>query len=160
MRQVRADPGPGRAHVQAVKSVARSLHLQLQVLEVRTPDDFDRAFAAFGARSQALIIVPSPLMYVQSARLAELTMKHRLPATSMAGTFAKAGGAVAYGPEQASVYERCAVLVAKILGGAKPADLPVERPTKVQLIVNLKTVKTFGLTVPESVLVRADEVIR
>jgi ABC-type uncharacterized transport system substrate-binding protein len=78
----------------------------------------------------------------------------------MARQFAEAGGTVAYGPDSTSVYERCAVLVAKILGGAKPAELPLERPTKVQLIVNLKTAKALGLTVPESVLYRADEVIR
>jgi putative ABC transport system substrate-binding protein len=98
--------------------------------------------------------------YVQSERLAKLAMKHRLSATSMARLFAEAGGAVAYGPELASASERSAIFVAKILGGAKPAELPVERPTKFQLVVNLKTTKALGLTVPDSVLVRADEVIR
>ncbi len=92
--------------------------------------------------------------------LAKLARKYRLPATSMARSFAEAGGLIAYGPELASTYERSAIFVAKILGGAKPADLPVERPTKVQLVVNLKTAKAFGLTIPESVLYRADEVIR
>jgi putative ABC transport system substrate-binding protein len=154
------DPSPGTAHLQAVQSIARSFRIQLQVLEVRNPDDLDKAFSAFRGRPQALIILPSPMIYVQSARLAKLAMKYRLPATSMARAFAKAGGAVAYGPEQDSVYERCGVLVAKILKGTKPAELPVERPTKVQLIVNLKTAKALGLTVPESVLYRADEVIR
>jgi putative ABC transport system substrate-binding protein len=78
----------------------------------------------------------------------------------MAHEFAEAGGALAYGPDQASVNESCAVLVAKILGGATPGDLPVERPAKFELVVNLKTTKALGLTVPDSVLVRADEVIR
>jgi putative ABC transport system substrate-binding protein len=100
------------------------------------------------------------MIYGQSERLAKLAMKHRLPGTSMAREFADAGGALAYGPVRAAAYERGAVLVAKILGGTKPGDLPVERPTKVQLIVNSKTVKALGLTVPDSVLVRADEVIR
>ena len=84
------------------------------------------------------------MIYVQSERLAKLAMKHRLPATSMARLFAEAGGTVAYGPDVTAAYERGAVLVAKILGGAKPADLPVERPTKFQLVVNLKTAKALA----------------
>lgn len=154
------DPSPGTAHMQAVEMVARSLRVQLQVLEVRTPDDIDRAFSALAERSQALIILPSPMVYVQSERLAKLAVKYRLLATSMAHLFAEAGGAVAYGPELMSVNERAAVFVAKILSGAKPGDLPVERPTKVQLIVNLKSVSALGLKVPDRILYRADEVIR
>ena len=154
------DPSPGTAHLQAVRSVARALHIQLQVHEVRKPDDFDRAFSAFRGSAEAVIILPSPMNYVQSARLAELTIAHRLPATSMARLFAEKGGAISYGPELTSAAERSAIFVAKILGGAKPADLPIERPGKVQLIVNLKTTKTLGLVVPDSVLYRADEVIQ
>ena len=154
------DPGPGPAHLQAVQTLARSFRIQVQVLEVRKPDDIDTAFSAFHGKPQALVILPSPMIYLQSERLAKLAMKQRLPATSMARLFAEAGGTVAYGPEEATTYERGAVFVAKILGGAKPAELPVERPTKVQLIVNLKSAKALGLTVPESVLYRADEVIR
>jgi putative ABC transport system substrate-binding protein len=154
------DPTPGAAYLQAVESIARSFRIQLQVLEVHRPDDIDRGFASLRGIPQALIILPSPMIYAQSERLAKLAMKHRLPATSMARLFAERGGAVSYGPEQTSVDERAAVLVAKILGGAKPGELPVERPTKVQLVVNLKTAKALGLTVPESVLYRADEVIR
>jgi putative tryptophan/tyrosine transport system substrate-binding protein len=154
------DPSPGRAHLEAVRNVARSARVQLQVLEVRKPEDIGKAFSAIRGRPQALIILPSPMMYTQSTQLAELAMKHRLPATSMARKFAEAGGTVAYGPEVVSTSERSAIFVAKILGGAKPAELPVERPTKIQLVVNLKTAKTLGLTVPESVLYRADEVIQ
>ena len=154
------DPSPGPTHLQAVRSVARSSGVKLQVLEVRKPDDIDRAFSALRGRPQALIILPSPMIYVHSEQLAKLTLKYRLPATSMARAFADAGGAVAYGPELASASERSAALVAKILGGAKPAELPVERPTKVQLVVNLKTAKALGITIPESILIRADEVIR
>jgi putative ABC transport system substrate-binding protein len=154
------DPGAGAAHLQGVRSVARSWRLQLQVVEVHKPDDIDRAFSALRGRPQALIILPSPMIFAQSERLAKLAMKHRLPATSMARAFAEAGGAVAYGPERASAHERSAVSVAKILGGAKPGDLPVERPTKFELVVNLKTAKALGLTVPDSILYRADEVIR
>ena len=154
------DPRPGAAHLQAVQKLAQSFGVQLQVVEVRKPDDLDNAFRALRGKSQALIFLPSPMIYVQSERLAKLAMKHRLAATSMARQFADAGGTVAYGPDSISVYERCGVLVAKILSGAKPSELPVERPTKVQLVVNLKTAKALGLTVPESVLYRADEVIR
>ncbi len=154
------DPAPGAAHLQAVQNVARSFSARLQVVEVRKADDFDKAFSAFRGHPQALIILPSPLIYARSAQLARLALKHRLPATSMARAFAEAGGAIAYGPDQTSTNERSAGFVAKILNGAKPAELPVERPTKVQLVVNLKTAKALGLTVPESVLYRADEVIR
>jgi putative ABC transport system substrate-binding protein len=154
------DPSPGPTHLRAVQSVARSVGVQLQVVEVRKPDDIDRAFSEFRGRPQGLIILPSPMIYVQSERLAKLAMKHRLPATSMFRLFAEAGGAVAYGPDLASAYERSAIFVAKILGGAKPAELPVERPSKFELAVNLKTAKALGLTVPDSVLVRADEIIR
>ena len=154
------DPIGGPTQLRAVQSIARSIGIQLQIVEVHKPDDIDRAFSAFRGRPQALIILPSPMIYAQSEQLAKLAIKHRLPATSMAREFADAGGAVAYGPERASAYRRGAVLVAKILGGARPADLPVERPTKIQLIVNLKTTQALRLTVPVSVLVRADEVIR
>jgi putative ABC transport system substrate-binding protein len=154
------DPSPGAAHLHAVQRFAGSFRVRLQVIEVHNPDDIDKAFSALRGHPQAVIILPSPMIYLQSEQLAKLAMKHRLPATSMAYAFAEAGGTITYGPEVISVYERCAGLVAKILGGAKPAELPVERPTKVQLIVNLKTAKALGLTVPESVLYRADEIIR
>jgi ABC-type uncharacterized transport system substrate-binding protein len=152
------DPSPGTAHLQAVQNVAGSLRVQLQVLEVRKPEDIDRVFLR--GQPQALIILPSPMIYVQNERLAKLALKYRLPATSMARQFAEAGGTLAYGPEPTSVFERCGGLVAKILSGAKPGELPVERPTKVQLVVNLKTAKALGLTVPDSILYRADEVIQ
>ena len=154
------DPSPGPAHLQVVKALARSSGLQLQVIEVTKPADLAKAFSAFRGRPQALIILPSPMMYIQSEQLAKLTLKHRLPATSMAPAFADAGGLIAYGPEDSPLDERCAALVAKILGGAKPADLPVERPTKFKLIVNQKTAKALGLIIPQSILLQADEVIR
>jgi putative ABC transport system substrate-binding protein len=154
------DPSPGANHLQAVRNVARLLDIKLQVLEVRTPDDIDRAFDALRGPPQAVIILPSPMIYEQSARLARLALKRRLPATSMARAFANAGGAISYGPESTSAWESHAGLVAKILGGSNPAELPIERPTKINLVVNLKTAKALGLTVPQSILLRADEVIR
>jgi putative ABC transport system substrate-binding protein len=154
------DPGPGATHLRAVGSVARSQNIELQVLEVRKPEDLDTAFATLRGRPQAGIILPSPMMYQQSARLARLALKQRLPATSMARAFTNAGGTLAYGPDVPSTIERGAALVAKILGGAQAAELPVERPTTFQLVVNLKTAKTLGITFPQSILLRADEVIR
>ncbi|HTS53109.1 MAG TPA: ABC transporter substrate-binding protein [Burkholderiales bacterium] len=154
------DPSPGAAHLQALQGAARSLNVQLQIFEVRNADEINKAFSAFRARPQALVVLPSPMTWGQSTRLAELAKVHRLPATSMAPEFAEAGGVLSYGPELAEAVERCAILVAEILAGAKPGDLPVERPTKFQLIVNLKAAKALGLAVPDSVLVRADKVIR
>ena len=154
------DPIGGPTHLRAAQDAARSLGTQLKVVEVHTPNDIDKAFSALPGKPQAMIILPSPMIYTHSERLAKLAIGHRLPATSMAREFADAGGTLAYGPERAATYQRDAVLVAKILAGAKPSDLPAERPTKVQLIVNLKATKALGLTVPESVLYRADELIR
>ncbi len=154
------DPAPGAVHLRAVQSSAHTFGMQVQVLEVRTPDDIERAFSALRPRPQALIVLPSPLLYSQSARLAGLALKHRLPGTSMFRLFSDSGGMVTYGPDLTTSVERCAILVAKILSGANPADLPVERPAKFELIVNSKTVKALGLTVPDSILLRADEVIR
>jgi putative ABC transport system substrate-binding protein len=154
------DPSPGDTHLRALRGIASSLGLQLQVLEVRKPGDIDAATSAFRGRPQALIILPSPMMYVESRRLADLAARLRLPATSMARAFADEGGLVSYGPDLASTYERSAALVGRILLGAKPGELPIERPTKITLVVNLKAAKSLGLTIPESVLARADKVIR
>ena len=154
------DPSPGPTHLHAVRRVASSLGVKVQVLEVRTPDDIEKAFSALRGHPQPLIILPSLMLYSQSARLAELTLKQRLPATSMAHAFATAGGAFAYGPDMPATFERNADFVAKILSGTKPGNLPVERPTKFKLVVNLKTAKALGITIPESMLLRADEVIQ
>jgi putative ABC transport system substrate-binding protein len=153
------DPSPGATHLKAVEGAARALKVQLQVLEVHELRDIDKAFAALRPRSQALIILPSPMIAGQSDRLAELAMQRRLPATSMAIPFAEAGGMLSYGPDPASALERCGILVGKILDGAKPADLAVERPSKFVLVVNLKTAKVLQLKIPNSVLLRADKVI-
>ena len=128
------DPSPGPSHLRALQGAARSFGVQLQVVEVHKPDELDRAFSTFRARTQALIILPSPMTWGESARLAELARKHRLPATSMAPQFAESGGALTYGPDLTSALERLSVLVAKVLGGARPAELPVERPAKFNLI--------------------------
>jgi len=154
------DPSPGSNHLLAIRSVAKSLSILVQVVEVRKPDDLSPAFDGLSKQTQAVIILPSPMHYSYSAQLAGLALKHRLPATSMARAFAMTGGALAYGPTEPATYERSAVLVAKILGGAKAANIPLERPTKLELVVNLDTAKTLGITVPQSILLRADGVIK
>jgi putative tryptophan/tyrosine transport system substrate-binding protein len=146
--------------VRALQLAAPSFGVQLQVVEVRNSKDIDKAATAFRGRPQALIILPSPLTWRESARLANLSREERLPATSFASAFATSGGLVVYGPDEESVDGSCGVLVAKILAGANPADLPIERPRKFELIVNLRAAKALGLTIPESVLARADTVIR
>ena len=153
------DPTEGSVHLDAVRNAAPALGVKLQVLEIHTPADIDRAPSAFRGRGQAMIALPSPMMWGQSARLAQLAKKHRLPATSMFVPFADAGGLLAYGPELAGTVEQCAALVAKILSGAKPGDLPVERPTKFEFVVNLKTARDLHLTIPDTVLPTATRVI-
>jgi ABC-type uncharacterized transport system substrate-binding protein len=157
---VLGDPGPGATHLHAVRNAAKLLSLELQVIEVKKPEELTSAFEALNTDVEALIFLPSPMIYNRSARLAALTLEHGLPATSMAREFALAGGTLAYGPERASVWERLAVFVARILDGADPARLPVERPARIQLVVNLETARTLGIRVPDSVLLRADELVR
>ena len=154
------DPSAGDTHLQALRAATPALGIKLQVLEVHSPDDLGRAFASLRGRPQALIVLPSPMTWGQSARLAELARKHRLLATSMAPEFAASGGALTYGPDLNSSVERLAILATKVVGGVAPADLPIERPAKFNLIVNSRTVKALGLDVPDSVLLSADEVIR
>ncbi len=152
------DPSPGDLHLRAIQAVAQRSKVQLEVHEVRTAEQIDDV--AFRGRPQALVILPSPLLHTQDQRLVRLATKHRLPATSMNIPFSDAGGLIAYGPEYDWPDEHCAALVNKILRGAKPGDLPIERPSKFELIINLKTAQALGLTIPDSVLVRADKVIR
>ena len=153
------DPSPGANHLRAVRSVAESLDIELQVLEVRKPDDIYNAFSALHGQTQALILLPSPLIHGLSVRLASLALGHRLPATSMARDFVSAGGTLAYGPDMPSTWKRCAIFVSKILGGSEPRELPVERPTKINLVVNHKTSTALGITIPQSIRLRADEII-
>jgi len=154
------DSTSGPVPLQAVRNAAPSLGVKIQILEIKTPQEIDQAPSAFRGRPQALIILPSPMMYVESARLAQVAKKSRLPATSMFVPFAEAGGMIAFGPELAATLERCAALVAKVLGGAKPGDLPVERPIKFEFVLNLKAARDLRLNVPDTVLLRADKVIR
>jgi putative ABC transport system substrate-binding protein len=152
------------AHVTSLKALevaARTLRVRLQPIEVRTPQDIESAFAAMTKeRAEALFPLDDPLMYQQRRRIADLAAKHRLPTVSSQRLFPEAGALMSYGPSFADLFRRAATYVDKILKGAKPADLPVEQPTKFELVINLKTAKALGLTIPPSLLGRADEVIQ
>ena len=144
-----------------IKGAARSLGLQLLLLEARGPGDFDGAFAAMAReRVGALFIVQDPAFIPHRARLTDLAVKKRLPSVFTQRADVEAGGLMSYGPNFPDMYRRAAIYVDKILKGAKPADLPVEQPTKFEFVINLKTAKTLGLTIPQPLLQRADEVIQ
>lgn len=142
------------------RETARSLGLALKFFEVRTPQDFEATFAAVAAaQPSAMITIGHGMLLGNSERIVEFASKHKLPAVYPDREFADAGGLMAYGPDIGSNFRRAAGYVARILKGAKPADLPIEQPTKWGLVVNLRTAKTLGLKIPGSVLVRADALI-
>ncbi len=139
---------------------AQKLELQIHSLEVRNTDDFAKAFEdASRARAGALFIVPDPVITPNVKRIAGLAAKARLPSIFHISEYADVGGLVTYGPDRADLFRRAATFVDKILKGAKPGDLPIEQPTKFELVVNLKTAKALGITIPQSVRFRADRVI-
>ena len=142
------------------KRAAESLGLPLTLVEAKGPDDFEGAFLALATdRVEALLVLPDGMFWSQRERIANLALQRRLP--SMFGNIehATAGGLMAYAPSSVEPYRRAAYFVDRILKGAKPADLPVEQPSKFELVINLKTAKALGLTIPPSLLLRADQVI-
>jgi putative ABC transport system substrate-binding protein len=143
-----------------VKVAARSLGVQLQLLEARGPDDFESAFAAMAReRAGALLHFSDGMGLLHRARIVELAAKHRLPVMYGLREFVDAGGLMVYGPSMRDSFRRAATYVDKILKGAKPGDLPIEQPSKFDLVINLKTAKALGLTIPPSLLLRADQII-
>ena len=143
-----------------IEAAAKAGGVELRVLGAKGPDNFDNAFAAMAeARAGALIIFPSPMFYVNYRRLVDLAAKHRLPAMYVFREAVEAGGLMCYGANIPDLVRRAAAYVEKILKGAKPADLPIQQRTKFELVINLKTAKALGLTIPNSILLRADEVI-
>jgi len=154
------DPTSGPIPLSAVRNVAPSFGIKLQVLEVRNPGEIEKLPTRFNGRPEALIVLPSPMMYYESQALAALAKSQRLPATSMFARFAEAGGLLAYGPDLPATAERCADLVARVLAGADPGQLPIERPTKFEFVVNLSAAKQLRVNVPDALLVRADRVIK
>ena len=140
---------------------ARALGVTLQSLGVRGPDDFDRAFeAASRERARALITLEDPLTFAHRTRIVGLAAKHRLPAIYGLREYVDAGGLMSYAPILLDNFRRAATYVDKILKGTKPADLPVEQPTKFELVINMRTAKAIGLKIPQSLLLRADQVIQ
>jgi putative ABC transport system substrate-binding protein len=151
-------PATGLKGAQTAASV---LGLQLQPLELRNSNDFTTAFeAALKERAHALATSPGPIINTHRKLIMEFTAKNRLPAMYATTDFTDGGGLMSYAPTYTDLYRNAATYVDKILKGAKPADLPVEQPTKFELVINLKTVKQIGLTIPPSVLARADKVIK
>ncbi len=144
-----------------MQAAAPSLHVTLQSLEVRTPDELEPAFAGM-AREQAgaLIVLTDPLTFGNRNRIIDLAVRGRIPSMFEVREFVDAGGLMSYGPSLITMFRRSAVYIDKILKGAKPADLPVERPTRFELVINLKTAKALGLTIPPAVLIRGDQVIQ
>ena len=151
---------PGDA-ASMLEAAARSLRLQLQHLQVRAASDFEGAFkAAKKNGTGALLLIETPLMSRNRTLIAELGLKNRLPVMPLYALIVEAGGLMSYGTNLPDLFRRAAVFVDKILRGTNPADLPVEQPTKFELFINLKTAKTLGLTIPQTLLLRADEVIQ
>ena len=140
-------------------STARSLGVALPIVEATTPDELDMAFASAAAQqTDAMIVFGDNLTNQEAPRVTALAANHHLPAIYLFRQFAT-GGLIVYGPDLADLFRRAGGYVDKILKGTKPADLPVEQPTKFELLINMKTAKALGLSVPPSLLVRADEVI-
>jgi putative tryptophan/tyrosine transport system substrate-binding protein len=144
------------------EGAAGSLHLQLQSVEVGRAEDLDRAFSVVTKeRAQALIVPPlNPVAFGNRDQIASFVQKNKLPSMYAHGEYVEAGGLMSYGPSNPDMHRRAATYVDKILKGTKPADLPVERPKKFELIINLRTAKQIGLTIPPNVLARADRVIK
>jgi putative ABC transport system substrate-binding protein len=155
------DPNHADPEFREMQSAAQSMKIRLQSLEIRQGEDFDGQFqAATKANSQALIVVSSRLINLHRQRILDYAAKNRLPLVGDWGSWSPNGGLMSYGPNISEMIHRAAVHVDKILKGAKPADIPVERPTKFELVINLNAAKQIGLTIPPNVLVRADRVIR
>ena len=150
-----------RPGLNAVEVAGRALGLGLQSLAVRNATEFDSAFSAIvQKRAGAVLVLSTPLFMGEARQLAELAMKHKLPTMFAPREHAEAGGLMSYGPDRADLFRRAATYVDKILKGTRPADLPVQQATKFELVINLKTAKALGLTIPHSVLLRATEVIQ
>jgi len=144
-----------------VQAAAKTLRLKVQAIEVRSPSDFERAFKTVSRdRAGVLLVLGSAVTNTGRKAIAEMATKNRLPTMWAESGVMDAGGLMSYGPNYADLFRRAAIYVDKILKGAKPAELPIEQPTKFEFVVNLNTVKQIGLTIPPNVLARADRVIR
>jgi putative ABC transport system substrate-binding protein len=146
--------------LKVVADAARALRIQIRVVEMTAPDQLDRAFeAVLSAKPGALLVLEDPLTFALRTQIAGLAAQHRLPSVFGSRDYVEVGGLMSYGTDLADLSSRAAIYVDKILKGANPADLPVEQPTKFELVINLKTARALGLTIPTPLLARADEVI-
>jgi ABC-type uncharacterized transport system substrate-binding protein len=153
--------GPGTMHLKETEAAARLMGVRIQALHLASAEDLDNAFqAAIQGGAEALVVVGTGFFISYRPRIINLELKNHLPAMHTNGAFVPPGGLMSYNSDEAARYRRAAVYVDKILKGAKPADLPVEQPTKFELVINLKTAKQIGLTIPPNVLARADRVIK
>ena len=143
-----------------LKGVAPARRLKLRITEARNPEELARAFEQAGRQAQAVVVIPDPVFLAHRQRITALAARQRLPAMYGQREFVDADGLMAYGPDRTVMFRRAAEYVEKILKGTQPNDLPIEQPTQYVFVVNLKTAKALGITVPESILLRADEVIR
>jgi putative ABC transport system substrate-binding protein len=134
--------------------------MQLYSIELRSAADIDKGFATLPRSVNAVLVTMNPLVTLHSKQIVEQALKHRLPGMYPTRQFVEEGGLLAYGPLIGDLYRRAAIYVDKILNGAKPADLPIEQPTKFEFLANLKTARQIGVTIPPNVLARADQVIR
>ena len=154
------DPITGPVQMEAVEKAGGTLNVQLDITEVRRPSDFDAAFSMASERGAgAMVMLSSPLIADNVQILAALTLRHRFPAITLFPDFARAGGLLAYGPNLISLLRLSGVVAGKVLRGANPAELPIERPTKFETVLNMRTAHALGLSIPTSLLLRADEVI-
>jgi ABC-type uncharacterized transport system substrate-binding protein len=143
------------------EKTTKTVGVQLLSYKVRTLTEIEKAFADMPkGRPHALLVLQSPLMTLNSSRIVKLALEQHLPGMYPSNQFAQEGGLIAYGPVIGDLYRRAATYVDKILKGARAAELPIEQPTKFELVINLKTAKQIGLTIPPNVLARADKVIR
>jgi putative ABC transport system substrate-binding protein len=146
--------------VKATEMQAGTMGLQLQLVAVQDAEDFDRAFSVIREQgAEALLVFPGPMLFIERKRLVDFATIHRLPSMFGAREYVEVGGLIAYGASITDLFRQSAIYVDKILKGTKPADLPVEQASKFELVVNLKTAKELGLTIPPSIMVQADEVI-
>jgi len=154
------DPATGPTQLEAVKGAGRLLNVKLSVVEVRAITELRAAFASASAgRPDAIVILSSPIFGTNPKLIADLTLEHHVPTATLFSEIARAGSLMSYGPNLLGTFVQTGTMLAKVLQGTRPADLPVERPTKFEMVVNLKTAKALELNLPTSILLRADEVI-
>jgi putative ABC transport system substrate-binding protein len=156
-----ADNAPSMSSVRDLEGSAGRSRVALQSYGIRSAEELTDVFSAMTRdRIEALIVVNSPFIYTERRKIIELALKHKMPAMYGGAEYVEAGGLLSYAPSYPEMFRHAAIYVDKILKGAKPGDLPIEAPTRIEFVINLKTAKALGITIPQSVLLRADQVIQ